>query len=81
MTTTSPSIPPRSSTRTTTSSDLRSEPSPRAIGTAAGVDRAFAVTWTLPARPPARRRAGCSSVTRRAIAAADATKACWLNPS
>jgi hypothetical protein len=43
--TTSPSTQPSSST-TTTSSDLRSEPSPRALGAAAGVDEAIAVGWT-----------------------------------
>ena len=42
--TTSPSTQPSSST--TTSSDLRSEPSPRALATAAGVDEAIAVGWT-----------------------------------
>ena len=43
--TTTPTIRPSSSTRTT-SFDLRSEPSPRAMGTAAGVDGAFAVVRT-----------------------------------
>jgi len=40
-----PTTRPSSSTRTT-SFDLRSEPSPRAMGTAAGVDGAFAVVRT-----------------------------------
>ena len=42
MTTTTLTARPSSST-TTTSLDLRSEPSPRAMGTAADVDEAFAV--------------------------------------
>ena len=48
--TTTPTTRPSSSTRTT-SFDLRSAPSPRAMGTAAGVDGAFAVTWTLVVSP------------------------------
>ena len=45
--TTSPSIRPSSSTRTT-SSDLRSARRDEGDETAAGVDGAFAAAWTLP---------------------------------
>ena len=46
MTLTTRPSPLWSSSTRTTSFDLRGEPSPRAIGTAAGVDRAFAVART-----------------------------------